>query len=36
VLGLPVQSTLFNGTLTLRTVSSGKIVQIDGLAVGRT
>ncbi|MFI5713659.1 choice-of-anchor D domain-containing protein [Kribbella sp. NPDC051620] len=36
VLGLPVQSTLFNGTLTLRTVSTGKLVQIDGLAVGRT
>ncbi|WP_432888432.1 choice-of-anchor D domain-containing protein [Kribbella sp. CA-245084] len=36
VLGLPVQSTLFNGTLTFRTVSAGKIVQIDGLAVGRT
>ncbi|GAA1609266.1 hypothetical protein [Kribbella karoonensis] len=36
VLGLPVQSTLFSGTLTLRTVSSGKIVQIDGLAVGRS
>jgi hypothetical protein len=36
VLGLPVQSTLFNGTLTLRTVSSGKVVQIDGLAVGRS
>jgi hypothetical protein len=36
VLGLPVQSTLFSGTLTVRTVSTGKIVQIDGLAVGRT
>ncbi|MET9268849.1 hypothetical protein [Kribbella sp. NPDC003557] len=36
VLGLPVQSTLFSGTLTVRTVTSGKIVQIDGLAVGRT
>ena len=36
VLGLPVQSTLFSGTLTLRTVSAGKLVQIDGLAVGRT
>jgi hypothetical protein len=36
VLGLPVQSTLFSGTLTFRTVSTGKIVQIDGLAVGRT
>jgi len=36
VLGLPVQSTLFNGTLTFRTVSTGKLVQIDGLAVGRT
>ena len=36
VLGLPVQSTLFSGTLTFRTVSTGKLVQIDGLAVGRT
>ncbi|MEU4196121.1 choice-of-anchor D domain-containing protein [Kribbella sp. NPDC026611] len=36
VLGLPVQSTLFNGTLTVRTVGAGKLVQIDGLAVGRT
>jgi hypothetical protein len=36
VLGLPVQSTLFNGTLTFRTVTTGKLVQIDGLAVGRT
>jgi dipeptidyl aminopeptidase/acylaminoacyl peptidase len=36
VLGLPVQSTLFSGTLTLRTVTSGKMIQIDGLAVGRT
>jgi WD40 repeat protein len=36
VLGLPVQSTLFSGTLTVRTVSTGKLVQIDGLAVGRT
>lgn len=36
VLGLPVQSTLFSGTLTVRTVTSGKMVQIDGLAVGRT
>jgi len=36
VLGLPVQSTLFSGTLTLRTVSTGKLVQVDGLAVGRS
>ncbi|WP_328523850.1 choice-of-anchor D domain-containing protein [Kribbella sp. NBC_00359] len=36
VLGLPVQSTLFSGTLTFKTVSTGKLVQIDGLAVGRT
>jgi len=36
LLGLPVQSTLFNGTLTFGTRSTGKLVQIDGLAVGRT
>lgn len=36
LLGLPVQSTLFNGTLKLVSASSGKLVQIDGLAVGRT
>ncbi|NUR97893.1 MAG: choice-of-anchor D domain-containing protein [Kribbellaceae bacterium] len=36
VLGLPVQSTLFSGTLTVRTVSTGRLVQIDGLAVGRS
>ncbi|NIK62284.1 choice-of-anchor D domain-containing protein [Kribbella shirazensis] len=36
VLGLPVQSTLFSGTLTIRTVTSGKMIQIDGLAVGRS
>ena len=36
LLGLPVQSTLFSGTLKLVSASSGKLVQIDGLAVGRT
>ncbi|MFG1814675.1 hypothetical protein ACGFIF_12980 [Kribbella sp. NPDC049174] len=36
VLGLPVQSTLFSGTLKFVSASSGKLVQIDGLAVGRT
>jgi hypothetical protein len=36
VLGLPVQSTLFSGTLTVRTLTTGRTIQIDGLAVGRT
>ncbi|GAA0939412.1 hypothetical protein GCM10009554_29130 [Kribbella koreensis] len=36
LLGLPVQTTLFSGTLTFSTRSTGKLVQIDGLAVGRT
>ncbi|MEV6268098.1 hypothetical protein AB0L64_13055 [Kribbella sp. NPDC051936] len=36
LLGLPVQSTLFSGTLKFVNASSGKLVQIDGLAVGRT
>jgi hypothetical protein len=36
VIGLPVQSSLFSGTLKLTTRSSGKLVQIDGLAVRRT
>jgi hypothetical protein len=36
VLGLPVLSTLFTGTLKFVSASSGKLVQIDGLAVGRT
>jgi WD40 repeat protein len=36
LIGLPVQTTLFNGTLTFSTRSTGKLVQIDGLAVGRT
>ncbi|TDW98832.1 choice-of-anchor D domain-containing protein [Kribbella sp. VKM Ac-2566] len=36
LLGLPVQSTLFSGTLKLVSASSGKLVQIDGLAVGRS
>ncbi|WP_410789866.1 hypothetical protein [Kribbella sp. C-35] len=36
LLGLPVQSTLFNGTLKLVSASTGKLVQIDGLAVGRS
>ncbi|TCM46640.1 choice-of-anchor D domain-containing protein [Kribbella sp. VKM Ac-2568] len=36
LIGLPVQSTLFSGTLTFSTRSTGKLVQIDGLAVGRT
>jgi WD40 repeat protein len=36
LLGLPVQSTLFSGTLKLVSASTGKLVQIDGLAVGRT
>jgi hypothetical protein len=36
LLGLPVQSTLFSGTLIFSTRSSGKLIQIDGLAVGRT
>jgi hypothetical protein len=36
LLGLPVQSTLFSGTLKFVSASSGKLVQIDGLAVGRT
>lgn len=36
LLGLPVQSTLFSGTLKFVSASTGKLVQIDGLAVGRT
>ncbi|MFI7064657.1 choice-of-anchor D domain-containing protein [Kribbella sp. NPDC050124] len=36
VLGLPVQTTLFSGTLKFVSASSGKLIQIDGLAVGRT
>ncbi|MEU4288244.1 choice-of-anchor D domain-containing protein [Kribbella sp. NPDC026596] len=36
LLGLPVLSTLFSGTLKFVSASSGKLVQIDGLAVGRT
>jgi len=36
LLGLPVQSILFSGTLKFVSASSGKLVQIDGLAVGRT
>jgi hypothetical protein len=36
LIGLPVQSTLFSGTLTFSTRSTGKLVQIDGLAVGRS
>jgi hypothetical protein len=36
LLGFPVQSTLFSGTLIFSTRSSGKLIQIDGLAVGRT
>ncbi|MGW5192467.1 hypothetical protein ACWEOO_24705 [Kribbella sp. NPDC004138] len=36
LLGLPVQSTVFSGTLTVRTVTTGKMIQIDGLAVGRS
>jgi hypothetical protein len=36
LLGLPVQSTLFSGTLKFVSASNGKLVQIDGLAVGRT
>ncbi|MEV0289741.1 hypothetical protein AB0H36_36915 [Kribbella sp. NPDC050820] len=36
VLGLPVQTTLFSGTLKFVSATSGKLIQIDGLAVGRT
>jgi len=36
VIGLPAQSSVFSGTLTITTRSTGKLVQIDGLGVRRT
>jgi hypothetical protein len=36
LIALPVQPSLFSGTLTITTRSTGKLVQIDGLAVRRT
>jgi hypothetical protein len=36
VIGLPAQSSVFGGTLTITTRSTGKLVQIDGLGVRRT
>jgi len=36
VIALPAQASVFSGTLKVTTRSSGKLVQIDGLAVRRT
>jgi hypothetical protein len=35
VIGLPAQSSVFSGTLTIASRSTGKLIQIDGLAVRR-
>ncbi|MDX6236290.1 MAG: hypothetical protein QOG10_1105, partial [Kribbellaceae bacterium] len=35
VISLPAQSSVFSGTLTIATRSTGKLIQIDGLAVRR-
>jgi hypothetical protein len=36
VIALPAQASMFSGTLKITTRSTGKLVQIDGLAVRRT